>query len=86
MGEVLPFTPTALLQAKYSRDLEREADRHAMTMLAGNGIPRERLAVMLERIDSSVRESGDAGVIAGYLSSHPVTRERLEAIRGGATP
>jgi predicted Zn-dependent protease len=57
-----------------------------MTTLDGNGIPRRRLAAMLERIDASARESGDAGVIAGYLSSHPVTRERLEAIRGGATP
>jgi Zn-dependent protease with chaperone function len=74
--------PTALLQAKYSRDLEREADRHAVAVLAANAIPRERFTSMLERIDAAARGKGEeGGVLSAYLSSHPVTRERLDAIR-----
>jgi Zn-dependent protease with chaperone function len=74
--------PTALLQARYSRDLEREADRHAIEVLDLNGIPRGRFVRILERLDAAAREMGasDGASLLDYLSSHPVTRERVEAI------
>jgi Zn-dependent protease with chaperone function len=74
--------PTALLQAKYSRDLERDADSYALDALRLNGIPTEHFAVMLERLEDSAEETG--GITAGalaYLSSHPVTSERIERVR-----
>lgn len=75
--------PTALLQAKYSRDLEREADAHAISVLDINGISREHFARMLERLEASAREhgAGDEGSLVDYLSSHPVTRERIERVQ-----
>ena len=80
--------PTALLQAKYSRDFERDADAYALDVLDANGIERERFARMLERLGQSAgtRDAGfDDSAVMGYLSSHPVTRERLEAMGGAMT-
>jgi predicted Zn-dependent protease len=74
--------PTALLQARYSRDLEREADRYASEVLDLNGIPRRHFVRILERLEAAAREQGasEDGSLLGYLSSHPVTRERIEAV------
>jgi Zn-dependent protease with chaperone function len=44
--------PTVLLQAKYSRDFEREADTYAADMLRANGIRPAVLADMLERVEA----------------------------------
>jgi Zn-dependent protease with chaperone function len=74
--------PTALLQAKYSRDLEREADAYALDVLRLNDISTDHFARMLERLEES---AGGGETVAGgtldYLSSHPVTSERIERVR-----
>jgi Zn-dependent protease with chaperone function len=74
--------PTALLQAKYSRDLEREADAYALDLLRLNDISTEHFARMLQRLEES---AGGGETVAGgtldYLSSHPVTSERIERVR-----
>ena len=82
VSAIVAAAPTALLQAKYSRDLEREADSYALVALRVNGIPTEHFAVMLERLEHSAEDPG--GITAGaldYLSSHPVTSERIERVR-----
>lgn len=84
MSTLLAAAPTALLQSKYSRDLERDADAYAVDLLRFNGIATEHLATMLERIEASEKHGGVATGVAvlDYLSSHPVTSERLATIRG----
>jgi Zn-dependent protease with chaperone function len=87
LGDVnvlIATAPTTLMQAKYSRDLEREADDHAVAVLMLNGIPTGRLVRMLERLDESGDKRGSAsGSIAErYLSTHPVTAERVARLRG----
>ena len=75
--------PAALLNARYSRDLEREADAYAVTTLRAVGIAPTRLADMLERMEtqrSNAGQDGPAGVVA-YLSTHPTTEERLRTLR-----
>lgn len=72
--------PAALLNAKYSRDLEREADAYAINVLRANGIPVTLLAEALELLERSRGRSATKGG-ASYLSSHPATAERLEWIR-----
>jgi Zn-dependent protease with chaperone function len=82
VSAIAAAAPTALLQAKYSRDLEREADSYALVTLRVNGIPTEHFAAMLERLEHAADERG--GTAAGaldYLSSHPVTTERIERVR-----
>lgn len=69
--------PAALLNAKYSRDLEREADAYAAQVLKMNGIPVTLLADALELLEKSHGRGGSDS----YLSSHPATSERLAWIR-----
>jgi len=72
--------PAALLKAKYSRDLEREADAYAADVLRANQLPVTLLADALELLEKSRGRTG-TGRGASYLSSHPATAERLEWIR-----
>jgi Zn-dependent protease with chaperone function len=79
--------PTALLQAKYSRDFERVADAYAIDVLRANGLSLDRFADILERLDAEARRKSrrldiDVG---GYLSSHPITSERIARLRSAAT-
>lgn len=78
--------PALLLQARYSREHEREADRYAATVLKANAIPPQRLADMLGRLEASHAECASdekAAESSGldYLASHPATRERIEALK-----
>jgi Zn-dependent protease with chaperone function len=83
MHAVAAAAPTALLQAKYSRDLEREADDFAGEVLRRNGIATGHLAAMLERLESAHGgKTGARGPSAlDYLSTHPATAERLDRLR-----
>jgi Zn-dependent protease with chaperone function len=78
VSTIAATAPTALLDAKYSRDFEREADAYAAAALALNGIPLSHLADILERMEQHHRGTGSPS----YLSSHPATAERLERLRG----
>ena len=68
--------PTILMQAKYSRDFEREADDFAFEYLETRGISTNALSDLLLRLEQS--ESDDGGDIPGWLSSHPPSRERID--------
>lgn len=67
--------PTVLLQAKYSRDFEREADEFAADYLKRRGIPTESFSAILLRME---QEKPAARDIPGYLSTHPASRERVQ--------
>ena len=77
--------PTLLLQARYSRDHEREADRYAATVLKANAISPQRLADMLGRLEAShtecAAENEPSDNALDYMASHPATRERIEALK-----
>jgi Zn-dependent protease with chaperone function len=60
MGDVSSVAaglPTLMLQARYSRNHEREADDFAAAMLKANGISPRRLAAMLEKLEASHRSA-----------------------------
>jgi predicted Zn-dependent protease len=67
-----------LLEAKYSRDFEREADDFAERFLRARGIAPSRLTAILERMSAS--EDALGGVRA-YLSTHPLTSERIRELQ-----
>ena len=73
--------PAALLNAKYSRDLEREADAYAVNVLRTNGIPVTALTDALEMLERSRGRTINGSARTSYLSSHPATAERLEWIK-----
>lgn len=96
ISSVAAGAPTLLLQARYSRDHEREADQYGAAMLKANGISPRRLGDMLLKLEASHRkkarkddkdaeatvETQDAkrGSIGDYLASHPATKERIDAL------
>ncbi|MGH8633168.1 MAG: M48 family metalloprotease, partial [Burkholderiales bacterium] len=73
--------PTLLLQTKYSRDHEREADVYAIDMMRKSGIEPHHFAAVLKRLEG---EAPRRGGLPTFLSSHPPTEEREMLARGGA--
>lgn len=73
--------PAAVLNAKYSRDLEREADAYAVQVLRLNNMPVSLLADALDLIDEAHGNRPSNSSALAYLSSHPATSERLTWIR-----
>ncbi|MFZ6770674.1 M48 family metallopeptidase [Undibacterium sp. Di26W] len=76
VSAVVANIPTLMLDLKYSRDAETEADDYALRMLDANGIAREHLAVAFEKLNAL------APGLSPYLSSHPAGTERVMRIRG----
>jgi Zn-dependent protease with chaperone function len=72
--------PTYLLQNRFSREFEREADAHAVTQLRKGEIAPAHLATILQRLAKTHGE-GDSELL-GYLRTHPPTPERIQAING----
>jgi Zn-dependent protease with chaperone function len=74
---------STLLDAKYSRDFERQADEYAVALLDANAIARDHFVRMLQRLEqaAATRAMRGGGSLLAYLSSHPVTGERIAAIR-----
>lgn len=75
VSTIVATVPTLMLDLKYSRDAEREADDYAVAMLKANGIGLSNLTYLFEKLGEK------AGDPAPYLSSHPPSSERVERIR-----
>lgn len=71
--------PTFLLQTKFSREFESEADSYAIETLRRADIDPALLATMLERLRKKHGEIDSK--MLDYLRSHPSTPERVERIR-----
>jgi Zn-dependent protease with chaperone function len=73
--------PTALIDAKFSRAFEIEADDGAVAYLKHAGIPPRGYAEFLARLEAEhAAGRGGAGAVppgARYLASHPDTKERI---------
>jgi Zn-dependent protease with chaperone function len=68
--------PTILMQAKYSRNFEREADDFAFDYLESHDLDSHALSELLMRIDASDQSRAAAGEVDSWLSSHPRSSER----------
>ena len=66
--------PTLLIQTKYSRDDEREADAYALELLQKAHVNPRYLATMLGRLETRSRRAR-AG-LPDFLSTHPAPDER----------
>jgi len=75
--------PALLLQTKYSRDYEREADAFAITLLQKDGIGPQHFAAILKRLEYRTKDKHRLG-LPTFLSTHPPTEEREALARGAA--
>ncbi|GAB4200873.1 MAG: hypothetical protein Fur0023_04720 [Bacteroidia bacterium] len=80
IGDFSSFIATAahqLLSLSYSRKFEEQADDYALLLLHKNKISTIPLAQMLEKIS----QPADNEEIPIFLSTHPVTKERVKKLR-----
>jgi Zn-dependent protease with chaperone function len=75
LTSLVAAAPTLLLQAKFSRDFEREADDFALDYLDKQKIPVDVFATMLERLEKAQPGGRD---MPDFLSTHPEVRLRIE--------
>ena len=66
--------PTLLIQTKYSRDDEREADAFAVELLQKGQLNPRYLATMLARLERPARRNRPG--LPDFLSTHPAPEER----------
>jgi predicted Zn-dependent protease len=71
--------PALLLQMKYSRDNEAEADAYGAELMRRAGLDGRALAVMLGRLEQTAHRMRRPGMPT-FLSSHPATEQRRAAI------
>ena len=69
--------PVIVARTKYSRDFETEADEFAFDLLKRHHIPTEAFASIMERLDKERK----AGRKLAFISTHPITRERIKRAR-----
>jgi Zn-dependent protease with chaperone function len=82
VSNLLAAAPAAVMQARYSQDLEREADDYGAMLLLHNGMSPGLLA---DALDKLVR-AHPQGANGGYLSSHPSTDARMRHLRSFSEP
>ncbi len=73
--------PVLLARTKYSRKFEAAADEYAFGLLRRKGYSPAAFADIMERLEA--REGRDGGAFA-YISTHPVTEERVRRAREAA--
>ena len=85
-SELFLGLPVLLTQLAYSRTFEREADSYALDYLGAHDIPPIHFARLMRRIEQTTSPSskGSDPTWSGYLSSHPLTTERIQPFENGA--
>ncbi|MBI4807827.1 MAG: M48 family metallopeptidase [Nitrosomonadales bacterium] len=93
VSSLLATAPAIIMQAKYSRDMEREADVYAEQTMRSNGLSPCLLGTILDKMEAAylakVKEKHpEAGAAKDdsamdYLSSHPATQERMRLMCPG---
>ncbi len=78
-GGTLGNLGVLLVQLSYTRDAEGQADDHALEILSKSKISTKGIANFFERMAKQHRGKGSGG-LAGMLSTHPGTQQRLAKI------
>lgn len=86
VSSLLASVPTAMLQTKYSRQLENEADDYAIQLLNVNGMKPALLADMLMKLEGFYKlkkpvDEDSPTVLDEYFSTHPLTQSRIKKLR-----
>lgn len=94
-SSVLAGVPAAMLTLRYSREHEREADAYAIEIMQRNRLPPSALADVLIALENQNRVAqknepasgakAEGPALDDFLSTHPHTRERIEALRAAGT-
>jgi predicted Zn-dependent protease len=80
-GNHLGELASVLTILQYSRDAEREADEYAQKAMSSAQIDPLGLKHFFEKIQKLDGDSNILGDLGNMLSTHPVTQERIDAIK-----
>jgi hypothetical protein len=85
-SELFLGLPVFLTQLSYSRGFEKEADTYALEYLRSKGIAPVHFARLMTRLAEEKKGDLDDSrhKWAGYLSTHPLTEERIKRFRAEA--
>jgi predicted Zn-dependent protease len=78
-GDVSTLATTlmsSVVQAKYSREFEREADAFAKETMKKSGVDPKNLALFFEKMSKKEPTHTETG----YFDSHPANQERIDAL------
>jgi Zn-dependent protease with chaperone function len=81
ISQLLAAAPTAIMEARYTQDLEQEADDYGAALLLKNGSSPELLAEVLTELTKAHPGAGKGG----YLASHPPSEQRIQRMHVLAT-
>lgn len=79
VSSVLAAAPVAVLQTRYSRGFEQEADDYAAKVLQANGMSPILLVDVLQKLEAQRKAIGVPHY--AYLSTHPSSEERIRRLR-----
>ena len=75
---------SGMVLASYSRDQERDADKHGIVLAAGAGWDPVGLASFLHTLEREEALAGNDPNRPGFFATHPATPERVENVRTAA--
>jgi Zn-dependent protease with chaperone function len=80
-SELFIGLPVLLTELAYSREFEREADAYALAYMQDHAIDLRHFANLMRRVEKEAGSAKDDGKKKwiNYLSTHPMTDERLKA-------
>jgi predicted Zn-dependent protease len=83
-SELFLGLPVMLTELAYSREFEREADGYALGYLRSHHIPTVHFAALMRKIEKKMRLRSPPRDERwfSYLSSHPMTEERVRLFEG----
>jgi Zn-dependent protease with chaperone function len=81
LSAVVASLPVLMAQTKYSREFEAAADEYAFRLLKKKGYSPAAFASLMERL--AKKDEKEMGIFA-YVSTHPVTAERVRRARNAA--
>lgn len=77
VSQLLAAAPTLLMQLKFSRELEIQADEYGAELLTANGLSPRLLADALQTLQAQRGKDNEIS----YLTNHPPTEDRIAALR-----
>lgn len=79
-GGAIVLVSRYLIDSAHSREAEAAADDFAGKTMAALGRPAHAMAQLLKRIEGGKEDDGNDSEIPAFLSTHPVTDQRLKAL------
>ncbi len=80
VSSVLAAIPTFLLDQKYSRDFEREADQYAIDMMQANALPLSPMAHLFEKMGAMHQHEEEEETLPQHADSEDVSDEEVETV------